>query len=289
MYYLRKPIMTKSNNRFAIVVHACDRYEFLFQGFATFFNEFWDKNIDAAVYLVSEDKKIQIHGFTNIQSGRGEWSDRLIKVLSQDIQEDYIIYMQEDMWLNAPVDVNFFNELFTLTIAENWKIVKLHSSELYKTQPTGKSICGFEIAILNNLESRYLMSHQITLWNKQFLLQQLLPGEHPWRNERRATKRMKTNMPVIHHVDYFSENGKAPINQNARNIIRSGYNTISVNASLNSNVLPFIEKLRTMNPSNSEYADQLQFHYTHEITHDGKDKPRKDGIFKKIKLLFTGK
>ena len=124
--------------------------------------------------------------------------------------------MQEDMWLNKNVNANFFKQLFDAAIANSWQQVKLHSSEVYITKPTAQFIEGFNIAIVDNKRSGYLMSHQATLWNKDFLLEQLPKNEHPWRNERKGTKRLKKKNPVIYHIDYFAENGKPEINPNQK-------------------------------------------------------------------------
>jgi len=148
---------------------------------------------------------------------------------------------------------------------------------------------GFNIAKLDNRASDYLMSHQVTLWDKKFLSLQLKKNEHPWRNERRGTKRLKRLNPEIFHVDYFSENGKPEINANNSPIKRSEYQTVSINGTLNSNVLPFISILRNGTSNEREYAEKLYFHYEKQLTHDGKTKPRKEDVFKKIKNWLISK
>lgn len=281
--------MADSLKSIAVLVHACDRYEFLFEGFAHFFHQHWDQKITCSYYFATEEIDREIPGFISIKSGKGEWSDRLTKILRDDIKEDYVLYLQEDMWLSKNVNPDFFSQLFQYVVKNNCQMLKLHSSEIYVTKSTGTYIEGFEVTTLDNSASRFLMSHQITLWNKDFLLEQLHPGEHPWRNERRATKRMKKNNPVIHHIDYFAENGKSANNNNKQMIGRSEYRTVSLNAMLNRNVLPYIAQLKQGGDSQKKYAASLQLHLDQELTHDGKDKPRKDGIFKLIKLFFVGK
>lgn len=281
--------MADPQKSIAVIVHACDRYKFLFDGFVHFFNANWDRNIPCNYYFATEEIDVNIPGFTTIKSGKGEWSDRLSKLLRDEIEEDYVLYFQEDMWLSKKINPDFFIELFDHAIRHDWRMVKLHSSEIYATKSLGIYIQGFEVTELNNDASRFLMSHQVTLWNKEFLLEQLHPGEHPWRNERRATKRMKKSNPAIHQIDYFAENGKTATNRNKEMIGRSEYRTVSLNAMLNRNVLPYIALLRQGDAEQIKYAGDLQRHLDQELTHDGKEKPRKDGIFKKIKLLFVGR
>ena len=281
--------MNSKKHDVALLVHTCDRYEFLYEGFYYFFKKYWDHQINCNCYFATEEKKSSIPGFKNIQSGKGEWADRLAYLLKNEIKENYVLYFQEDMWLNKTVNPHFFNQLFSLAKQHNWKQVKLHSSEVYKTIATNEFIEGFNIVKLHNETSDFLMSHQVTLWNKEFLLQQLHKGEHPWRNERKGTKRLKKLNPEIYHADYFAENGKGEINKNSNPVLRSEYQTISNNATLNNNVKPYIQDLMNGDAAEIKYAETLQYHLANEITHDGKQKPRKEDIFKKIKNKLQGK
>lgn len=274
--------MNNTGNNVALLVHSCDRYEFLFKGFEYFFTKHWPFAIPCNYYFATEEKKVTVQGFTNILSGKGEWTNRLATLL-HEIKEEYVLYFQEDMWLTKDVNPAFFTQLFALAQSNNWQQVKLHSSEVYKTNPTEYTIEGFTIAKLDNAASDYLMSHQVTLWNKNFLLQQLPKNEHPWRNERKGSKRLKQLNPAIYQVDYFAENGKPAINTNNNPIGRSEYQTISINGMLNNNIQPFIEILLQGDERAQDYAAQLQHHFNNGLTHDGKPKPRKEDVFKRIK------
>ena len=76
-----------------------------------------------------------------------------------------------------------------------------------------------------------------------------------------------------------------PINKNTDITRRSEYFTVSVNSTFGENVL----KIFDIFPSNAEYQtylEKLKHHYEHQLTHDGKEKPRKEDIFQKIKKWF---
>ncbi|MES2387059.1 MAG: hypothetical protein V4543_03575 [Bacteroidota bacterium] len=277
--------MSLNNNKVALLVHTCDSYELLYQGFNRFFTEHWNFNIPCNYYFATENNPVRVPGFKTICSGKGEWADRLHHLLSHHIQEKYVLYFQEDMWLNKNVSRSFFEELFAAAEENNWMQVKLHSSEVYKTRPTDVFIEGINIAEVDNLASGFLMSHQVTLWNREFLLAQLKPGEHPWRNERLGTKRLKKLNPKILQADYFAENGKPPINKNEGNAARSEYQTISVNGVLSHNVRPYLSDLRGGSNAMRSYAARLEHNYLNGLTHNGGEKPRKDDIFKCIKNM----
>ena len=281
--------MNTEKNKVALIVHSCDRYAFLYKGFAFFFSKYWDFNINCNYYFATEDKQVVINGFENIHSGKGEWADRLAFLLKEKITEKYILYFQEDMWLNKKVNARFFNQLFDWTIKNDCQQVKLHSSEVYQTKATDTFIEGFNVAKVDNARSDFLMSHQVTLWNKDFLLKQLHKKEHPWRNERKGTQRLKKLNPDIFQIDYFAENGKPSINQNDNPVLRSEYQTVSVNGVLGGNIEPYIQELMNGDIEQQEYASKLEYNYKHNLTHDGKPKPMKVDIFKRTKNWLQGK
>lgn len=271
----------------AVVVHACDRYELLFEGFLHFFCQHWPVNTNiSAYYFLTEEKDLQSNLFRNIKTGKGEWSDRLRKGLEQ-IPEPYILYLQEDMWLTKDIAAQTLNKIIDFTLKYQPLLFKLNSSEVFKTKPTDTIFDGLRVSLLDNKASEYLMSHQASIWNKAFLMEQLAPKEHPWRNERKGTKRLRKLNPAIYHIDLLSENGKLPINMNAPDARFGGYMTISVNASLNEYAPPFIEKLKQA--GKTAYASKLEYNLAHQLTHDGKPKPRKESSIKKLLKRFSSK
>lgn len=263
-------------------MHSCDRYEFLYKGFEYFFFRHWDFKIPCQYYFATEEKSIDIKGFQNIRSGKGEWADRLAFLLREKITEKYVLYFQEDMWLNKKINAGFFVRLFELAEKNNWQLVKLHSSDVYTTIATDTYIEGFNISKIDNKKSDYLMSHQVSLWNREFLLAQLNKNEHPWRNERRGTKRLKRLNPDIIQIDYFAENGNAEINKNDHPVLRSEYRTISTNGILNDNISSYLDDLK-QSSAYPEYAAKLEYNFNNKLTHDGKPKPKKTDIFKRAK------
>lgn len=278
---------TKKPN-IGLLVHACDRYKLLYPGFAYFFHRNWDFSAAATLYFATEEISTELDGFKPVQSGEGAWADRLKRLLKQKISEEYVFYLQEDMWLDQPVSGGFLNQVFDYATAHEIDCLKLHSSGVYQTVSTGIEFQGFALGLLDNKRSDFLMSHQITLWRKAFLIEQLRENEHPWRNERKATKRMKKRNPDIFQIDYFSVNGSAAVNLNKPFAQRSGYRTVSENAMLGDQYGQ-IAKTIVHDPAMSGYFSKLNHHYRNRITHDGRPQPRKSDIFKKLKTCVFDK
>jgi len=276
-------------NEIALIIHTCDRYQLLYRGFEYFFKKNWPYHLPIKYYFLTEEIDYQSDVFTNIKTGKGEWSDRLLNGLNQ-IPEQYIIYFQEDMWLSRPVDPETLEKIFEFALYKEISLLKLSSNSVYQTNSTGNYINGLSISTVNTRFSDYLMSHQVSIWNKAFFAAQLVYKEHPWRNEREGTKRLRELKPKIYHMDLLSENGQQPINNNGKLLKPGRYYTVSENAQLNDYVLPFIDGLKSAEQEGmAGYALELEFNFENNLTHDGQSKPRKEDIFKKIKNLFTSK
>jgi hypothetical protein len=265
----------------ALVVHACDRYQLLFRGFEYFFKQHWPDLESIHLYFLTEEIDHPSERFTNLKTGKAEWSVRL-RVGLQQLSEPLVIYMQEDMWLIRPVDKNVLGEVVNFASAENLRLLKLNSSNVYRTRPTGKVISGLAVSQLGN-DAKYLMSHQPSVWNREFLLTQLTRSESPWRHESMGTKRLrKLNLP-IYQIDLLAENGHPSVNDNPSDGCRGEYRTISFNGILNGHVGPFLKELmKSADPEIIAYAQRLQHNFINQLTHDGLPRPKKPRFWKRV-------
>lgn len=272
----------------AFLVFACDRYQFLYQGFDYFFKKNMLTPITSHVYFATEDIPLNLNGYTHVKSGKGEWTNRL-KVVLHQIDEEYVIFLQEDMWFSKKASELAFQKTIEYAINSKLKLVKLHSADIYKTIPIGKSIEGLQLTKLDKKMSEFLMSHQISIWSKSFLINQLKDNEHPWRNERKGTQRLRKEPAEIYQIDLYSENHKEPNNVN-ENSSNGSYLTISENACIHPRIEELLPELHIDLP---KYAQKIEHHLKHKLTHDGKERPRKKDFIKSIKNnifnWFSGK
>jgi hypothetical protein len=75
--------MPADKNKVALLVHSCDRYQFLYKGFEAFFSRHWNFDIPCNYYFATEEIDAQVKGFKNIKSGKGQWTNRLSALLKQ--------------------------------------------------------------------------------------------------------------------------------------------------------------------------------------------------------------
>lgn len=265
----------------AILVFACDRYELLYRGFDYFFKKNIPSHIVNNVYFATEEKDLKIQGYSHLKSGKGEWTNRL-KVVLEQIEEEYIIFLQEDMWFSQKVPELIFQKAIEYALANKIQLLKLHSADIYKTIPSSIDIEGLQLTKLDKKQSEFLMSHQVSCWNKDYFFNQLKDHEHPWRNERKGSQRMRKDAVEIYQMDLFMENHKPPNNQNSSNTY-GAYLTISENACIHPRTKELLPELSRDIP---DYAEKLTFHMNHELTHDGKERPRKKDFTKSVKTAI---
>jgi len=129
----------------ALLVYACDRYQLLYKGFDYFFRKNWDSNLKIKEYFATEILDLNFSTYENLKSGKGEWSNRLKRVLDQ-IDEEYIIFFQEDMWMSGKVKDGVLELVLDHMKSHELDLLKLHSSEVYETEEIGVDFNGLSLA-----------------------------------------------------------------------------------------------------------------------------------------------
>jgi len=179
----------KKLDSLCMLVHTCDKYNFCWEGWYLSFLKNWN-NEKIKVFFVNEEKNIFYENIKQIKTGFGEWSDRLIFALNK-INYENILYIQEDMWFNKKIDINSYFFDFIEYEMDALRLLNgvYGNSRHYQ----------FEDNVYNNKylkfhkNSQYLISHQPSIWKKNFFLENLEIGENPWNNEINGTNRIIRN------------------------------------------------------------------------------------------------
>jgi hypothetical protein len=165
----------------AVLVHSFDKYSFLWPGYEEAFKKNWNLNYPEVYFASDIETKNKVgEPFKMIYSGEGEWSDRLKRLLLQ-LPYDYVLYMQEDHW---PTKKPPLTECWQLMDELNLNRLQISLVNQFY------SLTGDKIPLHFHHTSKYLVSHQPSVWRKSFFLDCLRPGETPWVNEYRGTKRL---------------------------------------------------------------------------------------------------
>lgn len=168
---------------YSVLIQTCDAYKACWEPFSKCFNKYWmDGNIH--VYFANEECDVFLtDSATQIKTGKGAWSDRLLRALN-DIPNEPIFYMLEDFWINKAIDICGYFDLFT----------ELGMDSLRIASKAGR-ITTFN-HMRDNLYSidekgKYILSLQPCFWKKEFLQSSLIAGEDPWQFETTGTDRLR--------------------------------------------------------------------------------------------------
>lgn len=185
----------------SLLIHTFNGYQHLWPGCL----QSWAKIALPTLpkYVGTDTRDHLPHEFNDFQplySDVGEWSDRLARLLQQ-IPTEYVLYAQEDHWpTKTPPDLA---ELMQIVTQNDILRLQISSINDYYTLQRRGNLHFFK------QKSKYLVSHQPSIWRKSFLLECLHPGETPWVNEYEGTKRLNkdpkiTGKIAIYPLDWYA-------------------------------------------------------------------------------------
>jgi hypothetical protein len=210
----------------SLLVQTCDNYIKFWNGmlFSLDFN--WDFD-SIPVYWASEEISIRDYNFEcreipykpnpgikQILTGKTDkngFSTRMIDALKK-VDTKWVIYMQEDMWLISKIRQETISKLLLFANLKNADSIKIHTKlgyyDSYKLENTDYYIDGIRLQKYSDGDN-FLHSHNATIWNREYLINNTLPGEDPWVNEVEGSKRMSSKQHQHYHynIHWYSQPG----------------------------------------------------------------------------------
>jgi hypothetical protein len=180
---------------YSILINTCDSYEDCWDPFFQLFKLYWP-DCTGKIYLNTEYKDYSYpgldivpirgcvkHGFP--RNKRATWS-QCLKWALDEIDDDVLLYMQEDYFLNAPVDEKMF-EHFLDTIQQHPQILCIHLT------PGIPALKSSEYSYLYHSDNNFFsyLSCQAALWHKNIILSLIREQETAWNFEWWGSKRAK--------------------------------------------------------------------------------------------------
>lgn len=183
------------NKYYSILVNSSDNFEDCWNPFFKLYKKYWNPS-DVEVILNTEFKS----GYTyqdlpirctmanaETKDRRLTWSECLINALQQ-VPTDLVIYLQEDYFIEQPVDNELINELIAMMQA-NQRIKYIGLTHFgnygpFKHWPADHRL----VEVLN---TKYRISTQAGIWRKETLASYLKPEENGWMFEIFGTQRAK--------------------------------------------------------------------------------------------------
>lgn len=165
----------QSSGGLKIIVTTSNAYAHLLPIFAYLFNRYMP---DEQVTVLGYDEPIGLpDNFTFVSLGTqgavSEWSTDIRKWVEQD-DADWYLWLMEDQFLKAPVDTDKLADCCALMMPEVGRIDL--TGDVQKRE---HNIDQFD-TVTASPTSRYRLSTQPSLWNRQYMLQYLTDGLTPW-------------------------------------------------------------------------------------------------------------
>ncbi len=180
----------------AIVINTTDKYCDLWD---TWYYHFKKWKHDYPVYFLNEELDVP-YDVTQIKVNVPEanlWTKKFRESLSR-IPEEHVLVMMEDHWIVDPFKGDEFEiiyDTFRALEADSMRIRQ--ESELTTTTFLGNGLRHL------TKDSKYLISHDPSIWRKHVLQKCLEADESPWDNEIKGTDRIRGKYSMFHYERYW--------------------------------------------------------------------------------------
>lgn len=194
------------------LIQSGDRGEWVWPTWRYYFTKYWkDQGIITPLFIGET-----VHPMLGIvmmatTTGAVPWGQGMLDVLNK-LDSKYVVLTHEDYFINGPIDYNLLETIEHTMDAYNLDIVKLCGEWAGWTSDVNPMI---ESKIIVNGQPlmhypntrEYSISHQMSMWNREFLLSTIKPTFTPWAHEMTGSKEIaKKNNSLI-----YAYIGKPPI------------------------------------------------------------------------------
>lgn len=161
----------------AFIVSSCDAYEDLWAPYFTFLFRYWP-DCPYPIYLIANHLRYPDSRVQTILLGEDEgWATNTRRALEQ-LDQDYIIYTQEDYFLKKAVDNGRIRELLAYAQKREAGYLRLYPC------PGPDTVCPDNPNVGEiNKGTEYRTSLQAAIWNREVMLSLLRDGEGGWQME----------------------------------------------------------------------------------------------------------
>lgn len=177
------------------IIHSGDNNSWVWPKWYEYYSKYWDENKVPTIFL-GETKAPDVPLHTEV-TGDVNWSNGLIDFLTK-LDASHVIYQHEDFFITGTVDFDKVLELQQLMDQHNIDIIKCCGRCAGDTTAR-LDVCSLDIPHIYSysLSNNYIISHQMSIWNKDFLLSSLRRDESPWEHEINGTRRARKRNPTV--------------------------------------------------------------------------------------------
>jgi len=170
----------------AVVVSSCDAFFDAWRPFVFFFRKYWS-DCPFPVYLINNQLRVHSNIVQPISVGPDQnWASNMMVALGA-IRHPYILYFQEDYFLNGAVRIDQLAEDFGYAFDNDVASFCFYARS--QLEPGFRPLNDRFGVVPRDSDGRTRL--QVTLWKKEVLEATLRPGESAWNMEARASERTR--------------------------------------------------------------------------------------------------
>jgi len=197
----RNAISARTN--YSVLINTCDSFDDCWQPYFKLHAKYWP-DCTGRLYLNTETKDFSYPGLhiTTLKVRTGEdgrrltWSECLLRALDK-IEDNIVLYMQEDYFLKAPVQNHWVKRYVELMQCDE----SIHCIQLTDQAVIPASPSRYKGLSKVQPRQRYLVSCQAALWRKEILKSYLRAFESAWQFEEFGSKRSARMHQHLYVVD----------------------------------------------------------------------------------------
>jgi hypothetical protein len=183
---LQMPELKAFASSVAIIVSSCDAFFDAWRPFVFFFRKHWS-DCPFPVYLIVNRLRVRSQIIEPIHVGPDrDWASNMATALAS-ISQPYILYFQEDYFLNGDVNDGQLAEDFAYAFENDAASFCLYARS--RLEPDFQSLNDRFGVVPRDSDGRTRL--QVTLWRKEALQALLRPGESAWNMEARGSERTR--------------------------------------------------------------------------------------------------
>src|SRR4051794_7095481 len=183
---LRMPELKAFASSVAVVVSSCDSFFDAWRPFVFLFRKYWP-DCPFPVFLIVNRLRIRSAIVQPIAVGLDrEWASNMITAVAS-IPQPYILYFQEDYFLNGPVNNQQLAQDLAYAFDNDAASFCFYARS--RVEPGFQPLNDRFGVVPRDSDGRTRL--QVTLWKKAVLQATLRPGESAWDMEARASERTR--------------------------------------------------------------------------------------------------
>jgi len=191
-------------SKVAVVISSFDGFADCWHPLEYSFSRFW-KDCPWPVYLITNKQNYTSTIFKVISVGEDRgWASNLKCALAM-VDTEYILYIQEDYWINKLVNNRRLLDVLELMDNQGWFYFRLYPRPLLKNE-----VGGWDNISVSPVKHKYRVSLQASFWKTSFLSTLLVDGETGWDFEKKSTERIShisegcfavCSVPILSYVE----------------------------------------------------------------------------------------